>query len=272
MAATLVATTLLFAALLPLARPDQRDIPLPSFGTDIELSAPAPIPPTTAPRRPTRGPAIRRAETVSPIPSTENETRNSAETYAALEAAPATIAEFEWEPATEPLASQLTISGEWLIAPGLTAPAMPRAGAASGPAEASFDPGLFRGMYLTFGLLQGADVFSTIVAVKSGAREANPLMRVLADSPAPLIAVKGHRNRSDRLPDRADTKAEPGSGGSDTGGNRLGLWRRGDAQCPGDQASPGDICPQGPVTLPRHHLDPQSVSAGIDALLKGRGA
>jgi hypothetical protein len=190
MAATLVATTLLFAALLPLARPDQRDIPLPSFGTDIELSAPAPIPPTTAPRRPTRGPAIRRAETVSPIPSTENETRNSAETYAALEAAPATIAEFEWEPATEPLASQLTISGEWLIAPGLTAPAMPRAGAASGPAEASFDPGLFRGMYLTFGLLQGADVFSTIVAVKSGAREANPLMRVLADSPAPLIAVK----------------------------------------------------------------------------------
>jgi hypothetical protein len=54
---------------------------------------------------------------------------------------------------------------------------------------ASPTPGM-RPLYLALGVLQGADVYTTRVALASGAREANPLLAGIADKPAALIAVK----------------------------------------------------------------------------------
>jgi hypothetical protein len=49
---------------------------------------------------------------------------------------------------------------------------------------------VMRPLYLTFGVLQGLDVYTTRVALARGARETNPLMGGLADKPAALVAVK----------------------------------------------------------------------------------
>jgi hypothetical protein len=80
--------------------------------------------------------------------------------------------------------------------PGEAGNEAPRiAGAAARPetaravAPAAPDPGL-RALYVGFGVLQGLDVYTTRVALKSGAREANPLMVGLAGRPAALVAAK----------------------------------------------------------------------------------
>ena len=52
------------------------------------------------------------------------------------------------------------------------------------------DPGSFTRMYVAFGLMQAVDVHSTIVTLRAGAKEANPLMGGVAGNPAALIAVK----------------------------------------------------------------------------------
>ena len=49
---------------------------------------------------------------------------------------------------------------------------------------------VMRPLYLSFGVLQGLDVYTTRVALERGARETNPLMGGLADKPAALVAVK----------------------------------------------------------------------------------
>jgi hypothetical protein len=62
-------------------------------------------------------------------------------------------------------------------------------GTASVPAHAAPDA-VMRSLYVGFGVLQGLDVYTTRVALQSGAREANPLMVGLADRPAALVAAK----------------------------------------------------------------------------------
>ena len=51
-------------------------------------------------------------------------------------------------------------------------------------------PGLLPGLYAGSALLQGYDTWSTLTALKSGAREANPLMRGITKSPAAFVALK----------------------------------------------------------------------------------
>ena len=51
-------------------------------------------------------------------------------------------------------------------------------------------PSAFPRMYVAFGLLQAVDAHSTIVTLKGGAKEANPLIGGLAGNPAALVAVK----------------------------------------------------------------------------------
>jgi hypothetical protein len=191
MAATLVATCFLFAALLPLARQDLRDIALPSLRVDVGFSSPAPTSPTAARRRRPRAPAIARAETVVPSPSTESNTRNAVDGHAGVETAPATSPEFGPEPAAAPFVSRLAVDTEWLTTAELVTGAPPKASAAIAATTAvSSNPALFRRMYLTLGLLQAGDVLTTTVALNAGATEANRVMRGVVDSPARLIAVK----------------------------------------------------------------------------------
>lgn len=45
-------------------------------------------------------------------------------------------------------------------------------------------------LYLSFGALQSLDAHSTILALRAGGREQNPLMRDLASRPAGLVALK----------------------------------------------------------------------------------
>ena len=45
-------------------------------------------------------------------------------------------------------------------------------------------------LYISFGVLQGLDVHSTLRALETGAVEANPLMQGLADSAVGMAAVK----------------------------------------------------------------------------------
>jgi hypothetical protein len=51
-------------------------------------------------------------------------------------------------------------------------------------------PSLLPTMYATSAFLQGYDAFSTLKALKSGGREANPVMQSLVQHPAAFIAVK----------------------------------------------------------------------------------
>jgi hypothetical protein len=46
------------------------------------------------------------------------------------------------------------------------------------------------GLYATFGVLQGLDVYSTMRAVNAGAVEANPIMKAAAGNTGAAIAVK----------------------------------------------------------------------------------
>jgi hypothetical protein len=50
--------------------------------------------------------------------------------------------------------------------------------------------GVFLPMYLSFASLQSLDAHSTILALRAGGREQNPLMRDLANRPAGLVALK----------------------------------------------------------------------------------
>ena len=51
-------------------------------------------------------------------------------------------------------------------------------------------PSLLPAMYMTSAALQGYDAFSTMKALKNGAREANPFMQAVVQRPAVFIAVK----------------------------------------------------------------------------------
>jgi hypothetical protein len=51
-------------------------------------------------------------------------------------------------------------------------------------------PSLLPAMYMASAALQGYDAFSTMKALKSGGREANPFMQSLVQHPAAFIAMK----------------------------------------------------------------------------------
>ncbi|MEQ1911977.1 MAG: DUF5658 family protein [Vicinamibacterales bacterium] len=51
-------------------------------------------------------------------------------------------------------------------------------------------PSLLPAMYMTSAALQGYDAFSTMKALKNGAREANPFMQAVVQRPAVFIAMK----------------------------------------------------------------------------------
>jgi hypothetical protein len=51
-------------------------------------------------------------------------------------------------------------------------------------------PSMLPALYATSAALQGYDTFSTLNALKSGAREANPLMKSVVKSPAAFVAMK----------------------------------------------------------------------------------
>lgn len=81
---------------------------------------------------------------------------------------------------------RISLDHDWTSLPG-----MPRAGDVLRPTDPSVrNPALFRTMYVTFGILQGVDAYTTIRGVSNGAREVNPLMRGVAGSPAGVIAMK----------------------------------------------------------------------------------
>jgi hypothetical protein len=52
------------------------------------------------------------------------------------------------------------------------------------------DPAFLKKLYIGYAALQASDVITTTAALKRGAREGNPLVRGIADSPAALIGVK----------------------------------------------------------------------------------
>jgi uncharacterized protein DUF5658 len=51
-------------------------------------------------------------------------------------------------------------------------------------------PPMLPALYATSAALQGYDTFSTLSAMRSGAREANPLMKGVVKSPAAFVAMK----------------------------------------------------------------------------------
>ena len=51
-------------------------------------------------------------------------------------------------------------------------------------------PSMLPALYATSAALQGYDTFSTLNALKSGAREANPLMKSVVKSPTAFVAMK----------------------------------------------------------------------------------
>lgn len=51
-------------------------------------------------------------------------------------------------------------------------------------------PSMLPALYATSAALQGYDTFSTLNALKSGAREANPLMKNVVKSPTAFVAMK----------------------------------------------------------------------------------
>jgi hypothetical protein len=63
------------------------------------------------------------------------------------------------------------------------------------PAAAALDyrvkrPAILPALYVSFGALQAWDVYATSAAMRSGAREANPMMASVAGHPARVLAVK----------------------------------------------------------------------------------
>ena len=64
-----------------------------------------------------------------------------------------------------------------------------------GPVAATLDhhmkrPAVLPALYVSFGALQAWDVYATSAAMRSGAREANPMMTSVAGHPARVLAVK----------------------------------------------------------------------------------
>jgi hypothetical protein len=53
------------------------------------------------------------------------------------------------------------------------------------------DPAFMKKMYVSSAVLHAVDVGTTLVALRMGAREANPFMRGVSRNPAALIAIKG---------------------------------------------------------------------------------
>lgn len=51
-------------------------------------------------------------------------------------------------------------------------------------------PSMLPALYATSAALQGYDAYSTLTALKSGGREANPLMKGIVKSPAAFVAMK----------------------------------------------------------------------------------
>ena len=51
-------------------------------------------------------------------------------------------------------------------------------------------PSMLPALYATSAALQGYDAYSTLTALKSGGREANPLMKGITKSPAAFVAMK----------------------------------------------------------------------------------
>jgi hypothetical protein len=51
-------------------------------------------------------------------------------------------------------------------------------------------PSLLPALYATSAALQGYDTYSTLTALKRGAREANPMMKSITKSPAAFVAMK----------------------------------------------------------------------------------
>ncbi len=69
------------------------------------------------------------------------------------------------------------------------------ASVATQPGPAALDhhvkrPALLPVLYASFGAVQASDVYTTSAALRSGAYEANPLMRPFAGHPARMIALK----------------------------------------------------------------------------------
>jgi hypothetical protein len=58
------------------------------------------------------------------------------------------------------------------------------------PFEAPHRPSLLPGLYAGSAFFQGYDAYSTLSALKSGASEANPLMKGITKSPMAFIALK----------------------------------------------------------------------------------
>lgn len=69
---------------------------------------------------------------------------------------------------------------------GLGVPVAPM----SGYVPAVKRPPVFAALYATLGAMQAWDVYSTTVALKAGAREANPTTAGVAGNPGSLIALK----------------------------------------------------------------------------------
>jgi hypothetical protein len=51
-------------------------------------------------------------------------------------------------------------------------------------------PSLLPALYATSAALQGYDTYSTLSALKNGAREANPIMKGIVNNPAAFVAMK----------------------------------------------------------------------------------
>lgn len=62
--------------------------------------------------------------------------------------------------------------------------------AAPPPSDSARRPRILVPLYASFAALQALDAHSTLAALHAGHREANPLMRGIADRPAALLAVK----------------------------------------------------------------------------------
>lgn len=85
--------------------------------------------------------------------------------------------------------------------PALTIAPATLAAAAANPTAASPDfatrspfkygrPSMLPALYATSAALQGFDAYSTLTALKSGAREANPVMKSVTKSPVAFVAMK----------------------------------------------------------------------------------
>jgi hypothetical protein len=91
--------------------------------------------------------------------------------------------------ATEAEASALTISPATIAAAANAAPAA----STDLATRSTFKygrPSMLPALYATSAALQGYDTFSTLNALRNGAREANPFMKGIVNNPAAFVAMK----------------------------------------------------------------------------------